>query len=32
MDTKEKTCPNFMFSNDGSCRRYIAKGPNGNFH
>ena len=28
METKEKTCPNFMFSNDGSCRRYIAKGPN----
>lgn len=28
METTEKTCPNFMFSNDGSCRRYIAKGPN----
>ena len=28
MESKDKTCVNFMFSNDGSCRRYIAKGPN----
>ena len=28
LDNPEKTCPNFMFSNDGSFRRYIAKGPN----
>ena len=28
LDNPGKTCPNFMFSNDGSFRRYIAKGPN----
>jgi len=28
LESKDKTCVNFMFSNDGSCRRYIAKGPN----
>ena len=28
LDNTDKTCPNFMFSNDGSFRRYIAKGPN----